>query len=104
RPGPGGVGTVLLWVAGARRTAAGGHAIDPARSFAFPLLGRYRGSDLILSATNVPLTFSFGDVPVSLLQFRGRLGRDLRMLPGNFLFAEVVCPEVPTYGPLLVAV
>jgi hypothetical protein len=103
-PGPTGEGRVLLWVAGARRGAHGRHAIDPARSFAFPLLGRYRGSELIMEGHDVPLTFSFGDVPVQLLQFRGQLTRKLRMLPGNFLFAEVVCPEVPTYGPLLVVI
>jgi hypothetical protein len=104
RPGPDGEGSVLLWVAGARRTARGRHAVDPARSFAFPLLGRYRGNDLIMSGRDVPLTFSFGDVPVRLLQFRGQLTRKLRMRPGNFLFGEVFCPSVPTYGPLLVAI
>ena len=104
RPGPSGEGSVLLWVAGAHRNRKGRHVIDPARSFAFPLLGRYRGSEVIMSGQNVPLTFSFGDVPVQLLQFRGQLTPSLRMLPGNFLFAEVFCPNVPTYGPLLVLV
>jgi hypothetical protein len=41
---------------------------------------------------------------VKLMQFRGQLDRRLRMRPGNFLFGEVVCPSVPTYGPLLVAI
>src|SRR5205807_1406547 len=83
-----GEGSVLLWVAGAHRNREGRHVIDPARSFAFPLLGRYRGSEVIMSGQNVPLTFSFGDVPVQLLQFRGQLTPSLRMLPGNFLFAD----------------
>jgi hypothetical protein len=104
RPGANGEGSVLLWVAGAHRNSRGRHVIDPARSFAFSLLGRYRGTELIMSGQNVPLTFSFGDVAVQLLQFRGHLTPSLRMLPGNFLFAEVFCPDVPTYGPLLVLV
>ena len=103
-PGANGEGRVLLWVAGARRTHKGRHVVDPARSFAFPLLGRYRGDQLIMTGRNVPLTFSFGDVPVKLLQFRGELTPRLRMRAGNFLFAEVFCPGVPTYGPLLVFV
>lgn len=97
-------GRVLLWVAGAKRTRSGRHVIDPARSFAFPLVGRYRGDDLIMSGRDVPLTFSFGDIPVRLLEFRGQFGPGLRMRPGNFLFGEVFCPDVPTYGPLLVAI
>jgi outer membrane protein assembly factor BamB len=97
-------GRVLLWVAGARRTRRGRHVVDPGRSFAFPLVGRYRGDELIMAGHDVPLTFSFGDIPVRLLEFRGQFGRGLRMRPGNFLFGEVFCPDVPTYGPLLIAI
>ncbi|HKP91839.1 MAG TPA: PQQ-binding-like beta-propeller repeat protein [Thermoleophilaceae bacterium] len=97
-------GRVLLWVAGAKRTPRGRHVVDPARSFAFPLVGRYRGNELIMSGRDVPLTFSFGDIPVRLLEFRGQFGSGMRMRPGNFLFGEVFCPDVPTYGPLLVAI
>ena len=97
-------GRVLLWVAGAKRTRHGGRGVDPARTFAFPLVGRYRGDELIMSGRDVPLTFSFGDIPVRLLEFRGQFGRGLRTRPGNFLFGEVFCPDVPTYGPLLVAI
>jgi hypothetical protein len=97
-------GRVLLWVAGARRTGGGRHAVDPGRTFAFPLVGRYRGNEIVMSGRDVPLTFSFGDIPVRLLEFRGQFGSRLRMRPGNFLFGEVFCPDVPTYGPLLVAI
>ncbi|TMM10412.1 MAG: PQQ-like beta-propeller repeat protein, partial [Actinobacteria bacterium] len=103
-PGPGGKGTVLLWVVGAKETARGRHVIDPKRSFAFALRGRYRGNEVISSAANVDLTFSFGAVPVKLVEFRGQLTPRLHMLPGNFLYAEVMCADVPVYGPELLAV
>ncbi|MBV9212895.1 MAG: PQQ-like beta-propeller repeat protein [Actinobacteria bacterium] len=103
-PGPDGEGRALLWVAGAKAKGNGRSVVDPSRSFAFPLSARYRGNQLIMSAQNVDLTFSFGSVPVQLVEFRGQLRRGGRMLPGNFLYAEVMCANVPYYGPQLVAV
>ena len=93
-----------MWVVGAKEKANGRHVVDPKRTFAFPLSARYRGNQLIMSAQDVDLTFSFGAVPVKLVEFRGQLSRRGRMLPGNFLYAEVICADVPYYGPQLVAV
>lgn len=104
RPGRSGEGRVLLWVVGAKEKANGRHVVNPTRTFAFPLSARYRGDQLIMSAQDVDLTFSFGAVPVKLVQFRGQLTRSGRMRPGNYLYAEVVCADVPYYGPQLVAV
>ena len=95
---------MLLWVIGAKETAKGRHVVAPSRTFAFALSGRYRGNQVILSANNVALTFSFGAVPVQLVEFRGQLSRRGSMLPGNYLYAEVVCADVPYYGPQLAAV
>jgi outer membrane protein assembly factor BamB len=95
-----GEGHVLLWVVGSRKDRGGVPIADPRSDFAFPLEGRYRGSDLLLSQRNVGLTFSFGKVPLRRFEVRGRLGNDLRMLDPA-LYAETPCAQVPTYGPVL---
>jgi hypothetical protein len=100
-PGPDGEGTLTAWVIAAKRRADGTLVPDPAGNFLFPLSGRYRQDSVILSADNIELTFSFGPVPLRLLQFRGQLGKDLAFRPGASLYAEVNCPEVPNYGPFL---
>jgi hypothetical protein len=96
-------GRILLWVTGARRDRRGLLVADPKGGFGFPLAGRYRGDSVILSARDVKLTFSFGAVPLHRVEFRGRLGRDLRMR-GPSLYSEVRCDRVPVYGPALIAI
>jgi hypothetical protein len=103
-PGADGEGRVLMWVIGVRRDRRGRRVADPNSTFAFPLSGRYRDDFLILSQRNLTLTLSFGDVPLRRFELRGQLSRRLRMLPGASLYAEVFCPEVPNYGPLLIAI
>ena len=93
-------GHVLLWVVGSRKNRKGVPIADPRSDFAFPLAGRYRGSDLLLSQHNIGLTFSFGKVPLRRFEVRGRLGKGLRMLDPA-LYGEVACAQVPTYGPAL---
>jgi outer membrane protein assembly factor BamB len=95
-------GTLLLWVIGARRGAGGVPVADPGSAFAFPLAGRYRDDAVILSDRGLTLTFSFGAVPFQRIDFRGQLSSRLRMRPGANLYAEVVCADVPFYGPFLV--
>jgi outer membrane protein assembly factor BamB len=95
-----GEGRILLWVVGSRKNRKGVPIADPRSDFAFPLAGRYRGGDLLLSQRNVGLTFSFGKVPVRRFEVRGRLGGGLRMLDPA-LYGEVACAQVPTYGPAL---
>jgi hypothetical protein len=43
-------------------------------------------------------------VPLRRFDLRMQLGRDLRAKPGAALYAEVFCPEVPVYGPALIAI
>ena len=65
--------------------------------------GRYRDDSLLLSQRGLNLTFSFGDVPLRRFDLRMQMGAD-RRARGASLTAEVFCPEVPVYGPALVAI
>jgi outer membrane protein assembly factor BamB len=103
-PGPDGIGTFLLWLQGGRRDRSGRLVADPHASLAFPIGGRYRGNEFILSGKNLELTFSFGDVPLERFDLRGRMGADRRVKPGAALYAEALCATVPNYGPVLAAV
>ena len=103
-PDANGEGRVLLWVIGARRGRRGVQVADPRAGFGFPIAGRYRGDTFLLSRRDLPLTFSFGEVPMDRFELRGRLGPDLRTRPGASLYAEAICTEVPNYGPQLIAI
>ena len=94
---------VLVWVIGGR-TRGGREVADPRAGFAFPLAGRVRGDSVILTARDLRLTFSFGEVPMRRFELRARLGRDLRTRPGAGLFVEVTCRDVPVYGAALDAI
>ena len=100
RPNARGEGSILMWVVTARRDRRGVPVADPQGTLAFPLAGRYKGDSVILSARDVNLTFTFGDVPLRLFEFRGQLGRDL-VMRGPSLYGESVCREVPVYGSAL---
>lgn len=101
KPDGRGEGSMLLWVVGARRDPRDRLVPDSNRSFAFPLAGRYRGDSFAVSAKPVQLTFSFGAVPMDRFELRGRVAPDLSVLPGANLYGEVICDQVPTYGPFL---
>lgn len=92
---------VLMWVIGAFKDARGVERVDPRSAFAFPMSGRFRGQSLILSSSNVSLSFSFGVAPLRRFEMRGDLPPDLRFRPGASLYAETVCATVPHYGPVL---
>ncbi|HYP48316.1 MAG TPA: hypothetical protein VEQ61_06725, partial [Thermoleophilaceae bacterium] len=96
-PDAGGEGSLLLWVVGSRKDGRGVRAADPRSSFAFPLAGRYKRDSFAVSQRGVPLTFSFGEVPLRRLDLRGQLTRSMSTL-GAGLYGEVFCPEVPVYG------
>jgi len=91
-------GKVLLWAVSAK-----GNLADRKGAFAFPLQGEYRDDSLLLSQRGLSLTFSFGDVPLQRFDLRAALPPD-RHARGASLTAEVYCPEVPVYGPALVAI
>jgi outer membrane protein assembly factor BamB len=91
-------GNVLLWAVSTK-----GNLADRRGAFAFPLQGRYRDDSLLLSQRGLSLTFSFGDVPLRRFDLRMQMGAG-RKARGASLTAEVFCPEVPVYGPALVAI
>jgi outer membrane protein assembly factor BamB len=91
-------GNVLLWAVSTK-----GNVADRRGAFAFPLQGSYRDDSLLLSQRGLSLTFSFGDVPLRRFDLRMQMGAD-RRARGASLTAEVFCPEVPVYGPALVAI
>ncbi len=96
-------GSVLLWAQSTKRGRDGRLVADRKGAFSFPLQGRYRDDSLLLSQRGLSLTFSFGDVPMRRFDLRMQLGAD-RRARGASLYAEVFCPEVPTYGPALIAI
>jgi outer membrane protein assembly factor BamB len=101
KPGPDGVGRLLLWVIGARVTPNGTVAADPTGNFAFALAGQYQGDQVMLKASRLDLQFSFGPVPIRSLDFRGRLGPDGRFAPGASVYGQVTCASVPNYSAYL---
>ena len=96
-------GSVLLWAQSTKRGRGGRLVADRRGAFSFPLQGRYRDDSLLLSQRGLSLTFSFGDVPMRRFDLRMQLGAD-RRARGASLYAEVFCPEVPNYGPALIAI
>jgi outer membrane protein assembly factor BamB len=101
KPGPGGVGRILLWVVAGQRNARGVSKADPSGNFAFPLAGSYRGNLVMLNASEINLQFSFGPVPIRSLDFRGQLRDDGRFAPGASVYGQVTCAEVPNYSAYL---
>ena len=97
-------GRVLLWVVGGRRGPDGTEVADPKAGFGFPIAGSTRGDSFILARRDLNLTFSFGEVPARRFELRGQLDPGLRVRPGANLYAEVFCPDVPNYGPQLLAI
>jgi hypothetical protein len=95
-------GALVLFVRGARFDEDGIVQADPSSPFAFSLHGRYERDSVSVVARGVDLPFSFGDVPMDRFELRFQLGEDLRALPGASMYGEVICADVPFYGPLLV--
>jgi outer membrane protein assembly factor BamB len=93
-------GTLLAWVIGVKPGPKKTWVADPAARFAFPLFGQHRRDAFLLGLRNITLTFSFGPVPLDILEFRGRLNRDLTT-SGASVYAEATCAKVPNYGPFL---
>ncbi len=99
RPDATGRGRILLWATQARRGPGGNYVPDPHGTLVFPLAGYYRRSTLMLSVHGVTLTFSFGKVPLQVLDMDFALGRSLHNQPGAGIYAQAVCADIPNYGP-----
>jgi outer membrane protein assembly factor BamB len=100
-----GDGKLLTWVVGIKPGKRPRHGpqpwvADPSEGFAFPLYGTYKDDAFELGLKNMTLTFSFGPVPLDLLEFRGRLNKDMTTSGPN-LYAESTCAKIPNYGPFL---
>lgn len=98
RPDRHGLGKILLWATQARRGPRGAYLADPHGTLVFPLAGQYRGSTLMLAVKGATLTFSFGKVPLQVLDVDFDLGRTLRNRPGASLYAQALCATIPNYG------
>ncbi len=101
KPGPDGVGRILMWVVAAQHGNGGGAKADPNGGFAFPLYGTYKRDQVALNASQVSLQFSFGAVPLRSLDFRGSLAADGSFRPGASLYGQVTCADVPNYSSQL---
>jgi outer membrane protein assembly factor BamB len=97
---PPGDGRVLAWVIGVKPGKKRAWVADPAAGFAFPLFGEHKRDAFMLGLRNITLTFSFGPVPLDLLEFRGRLNKDMTTSGPN-AYAEATCATIPNYGPFL---
>jgi outer membrane protein assembly factor BamB len=97
-PHRGHAGSTLLWATQGRQLANGTYGADPHGTLVFPLAGTYRGSTLQLAVHRATLTFSFGTVPLELLDVRFAFGPSLVARPGASIYAEAQCDDVPNYG------
>jgi outer membrane protein assembly factor BamB len=97
-PAGGGEGKLLLWAEQARKGPGGAYLADPHGTLVFPLAGYYRGSTLMLSVRGATLTFSFGKVPLQVLDMDFGLKRSLDNRPGASMYAQAICASIPNYG------
>lgn len=103
-PDGNGAGKVVLWAIGATRNARGELVVDVATDFRLPLYGRYHHDAFILSNRSFNMAITGIPIPFNLFQLRGRLGRDLRILPGARAYAETKVLSIPTFGiPMVIA-
>jgi hypothetical protein len=93
-------GSLLAWVIGVKPGPKHTWVADPSAAFAFPLYGEHKADAFRLGLRNITLTFSFGPVPLDLMEFRGRLNKDMTTSGPN-AYAEATCASIPNYGPFL---
>lgn len=97
-----GRGRFVLWVIGGKRDADGTLVADPASDFTFALNGRYRGDLFVLENRSFTMPITGIPIPFNLLQMRGQLGTDGKVLPGATVYADTDVLSIPTFGPYLV--
>jgi outer membrane protein assembly factor BamB len=97
-------GKVVLWAIGGKRDEKGELVADPHTDFRLPLSGRYQDDAFILSNRGFKMSITGIPIPFHIFQLRGRMGADLRVLPGARAFAETEVLSIPTFGiPMIVA-
>ncbi len=97
-----GEGKVILWAVGGKRDAEGVLVVDPETDFTLPLNGVYQQDAFILTNRDFNMAITGIPIPFNLLQMRGQLGEDGRVMPGATLYAETEVLSIPTFGPYLV--
>lgn len=95
-------GRVILWAIGGRRDEQGRLVADPASDFTLPLAGRYQDDTFIVANEHFAMAITGIPIPFNHLELRGRMGPDLRALPGATVLAETRVLSIPTFGLALV--
>jgi hypothetical protein len=98
RPNSSGQGRILLWATQARLGPGGTDLADPHGTLVFPLAGYYRRSTVMLSVRGATLTFSFGKVPLQVLDMDFGLRPSHYNRPGASIYAQALCATIPNYG------
>jgi hypothetical protein len=101
-PDADGRGKMILWVVGGKRNADGVLVVDPETDFTLPLNGVYQHDAFILTNRDFNMAITGIPIPFNLLQMRGQLGADGRVMPGATLYADTEVMSIPTFGPYLV--
>ncbi len=97
-----GRGKVIIWAVGGKRNDDGVLIVDPETDFTLPLNGVYQQDAFILTNRDFNMAITGIPIPFNLLQMRGQLGPDGRVMPGATLYAETEVLSIPTFGPYLV--
>ena len=93
-----GYGHIVLWAVGAQENDDALLVADPRTDFRLPLSGRYQEDAFILTNRNFKMAITGIPIPFHIFQLRGRMGADLRVLPGARAFAETDVLSIPTFG------
>ncbi|MEJ2746695.1 MAG: PQQ-binding-like beta-propeller repeat protein [Anaerolineae bacterium] len=95
-------GKIVLWAIGATRNQDDELVVDTETDFRLPLNGRFQDDAFILTNRNFKMAITGIPIPFNIFQIRGRLGQDLRVLPGASAYAETEVLSIPTFGILMV--
>ncbi len=95
-------GKIVLWATGATRNQDDELVVDTETDFRLPLSGRFQDDAFILTNRNFKMAITGIPIPFNSFQIRGRMGQDLRVLPGASAYAETEVLSIPTFGLLMV--
>ncbi len=95
-------GKIVLWAIGATRNQDDELVVDTETDFRLPLNGRFQDDAFILTNRNFKMAITGIPIPFNIFQIRGRMGQDLRVLPGASAYAETEVLSIPTFGILMV--
>jgi outer membrane protein assembly factor BamB len=97
-------GKAVLWAIGGQRDQDGELVVDVDTDFRLPLSGRIQGDAFILTNHHFVMGVTGIPIPFTTFEIRGRMGQDLRVLPGARAYAETKVLSIPTFGiPMVIA-